>query len=204
MNKKNIKWLLLVLPIFFIMPACGGDDDGAKSISDLNDDDDNNGGDDCTDEMEVADWEGFLGIYEKTPEADFKDIIPGEPYGDYSEDGTIFQYVFDDMEDISTYINVNAESGDVEYYNILLNVFTEEELDDAQKRMNAEYDVDPCHDQFFGKTRKEIEKIMGKDNDESQVEDSKDYWLQYWNDEGTEVHFYMTPEVGCIMIRVFY
>lgn len=198
MNHKNLLNLAFLLFVL-VFNSCGGDDSSSSSTSEE---------EDACAEMEITDWKGFLGIKKNTPESKFKEIIPGTPHGDYSADGSMFQYVFDDMEDVSTYINVNAESGEVEYYNILLNVFSKSELSKAQKRMNNEYDVDPCHDQFFGLSQKEIEKIMGKDNEVSYVDNSDDYWLQYWDKASNmEVHFYMSDgsdELGCIMIRVFY
>ena len=127
-------------------------------------------------------------------------------YLDYTEDGEIFQYIFDDLEDVSTYINVDAESGDVVYYNILLNSYTEKELKATQKRMEENYDIDECHNQFFMMSQDEIEEIMGDDNYSNYLE-SGDYWLEYDDESsGRSVHFYFPTnnDLGCIMIRVIY
>lgn len=202
MKKINlIKTLAFVLPAFILI-ACGGSD--SPSLSDLENDKEDSG-DDCS-EMTVDDFDGFLGIYEHTPESEFKNICPGVAHGDYTEDGTIFQYIFDDLEDVSTYINVDAESGDVVYYNILLNSYTEKELKKTQKRMEENYDIDPCHNQFFMMSQDEIEEIMGDDNYANYLE-SGDYWLEYDDESsGRSVHFYFPTnnDLGCIMIRMIY
>ncbi|MBD3637995.1 MAG: hypothetical protein HUJ25_11625 [Crocinitomicaceae bacterium] len=200
MKKLILNYLVFVLPVFFLI-ACSGSEESSSSDSDKEVQEE-----DPCEEMEVEDFRGFLGIYQNTHEAHFKDIFPGEATGSYNDDKSAFTYVFDDVEDVSTYITVNAESGDVEYYNILLNSYTEKDLTATQKRMRKNYDIDECHDQFFMMSQKEIEKIMGTDNTVDEIE-TGDYWLQYWDDDtGMEVHFYFPTinDLGCIMIRVIY
>jgi hypothetical protein len=197
MKMNNLKTLFFIVPALFFT-SCGGSD--GTSISDLTDEKK----DPCA-EMEVSDFDGFLGLYEDTPESEFKNILPGEAYGDYTEDGSTFQYVFDDVQDVSTYVNVNAESGAVEFFTLLLNSYSADEVKATKKRMESEYDIEDCHNQFFLMSQKEIEKIMGTDNEVKEIE-SGDYWLEYNSGEDMAVHFYFPTDntLGCIMIRVIY
>ena len=198
---KTISWLL---PLFLLI-ACGGKSD-SPSLSELMDKNGDKGGEIDCNEMSVDDFDGFLGIYESTEEASFKDIIPGVAHGEYTEDSTVFQYIFDDIEDVSTYINVDAASGNVLFYNLLLDSQSKKELENTQKRMMENYDIDKCHSQFFMMSQDEIEKIMGDDNFTHELE-SGDYWLEYDDDSsGRSVHFYFPTDnaLGCIMIRVVY
>ncbi|MFD1551263.1 hypothetical protein DNU06_12925 [Putridiphycobacter roseus] len=144
----------------------------------------------------ISSFDQFLDISKNTPEVLLKDKLGKSTGGNYSADKKTFIYEFKQISRVPIVVNVNAASGEVK--SILMEVLGLKDnfLIDVEAA-NANYLIDNCHLQLFGKQPKEILEIFGTpkmDNLQDAHEKTPVRTILYLSkDGGTKVRFNFYP-----------
>ena len=192
---KTIKFGLIIALLAVSVISCKSHDDDEKEMDDLISEileEDNSSSSNRCDDLEIEDFDRFLGIKFNTGEAELKSVMGESSGGEYTNDKSAFMYYYKDTKRVPVTVYVDAETGDVE--TIFMEILgLNDNFDQDVQKADDDFNIKECHLDLFGKQPKEIISIFGqadKDNiEEDSVEEGVRHLVYYSSDDKIALSF---------------
>lgn len=166
---------------------------------------------DSCDKNDANDFNNFIGIPFGTSEVDLVKILGENTGGEYNDDSSSFVYYYKDAERVPITIWANSQTTQIEV--IFMEVVSLVQFFDTDLEAAIEkYDIQECDAQWFGKTQKEVKKILGEPKKKESTEDTDGNEIVnffYDSDDysiALNFKFYQSQDYKCtsIMVNWFY